>query len=135
MCVGQLLNRVAVDEVPKQDVVSQKGRSALLQLADQMLENGGMDRADEFHAYVVGPDPADVCLDRVDRVELDPDRFIEARALHEFEPATFGRDVVDIDPVVALATAPELNLRLQRNSGITPWKLWTLGALFGFTGH
>lgn len=136
VCVGQWLNRLSVDGVPKQTPLSQKGRrSALLQPADEVLENGRMDRPDELHSDIVPVHPADIRLDGIDRVELDPDHFVEARALDEFEPASIGRRVVDVDPVMALTAAPELHFRLKRNPSVAPRKLRPLAALFSVAVH
>jgi hypothetical protein len=131
-----MLNRRAVDGVPKQTPLSQRGRgSAPLQAADEVLENGRMDRPDELYSDIMSTHPADVRLDGIDRVELDPDHFVEARALDEFETTSIGRRVVDVDPVVALTAAPELHLRLQRDPSVAPRKLRTLAALVSLADH
>ena len=69
-------------------------------------------------------DPTDAGLDRIVAVELDPDCFVKARPFDELELAAFRRDVEDVHPIVMLAGAAKLHLRLKRNARALPMP-WT----------
>ena len=83
--------------------------SAVPEAADKDIEHSRVDRPDELDAYVRPLDPADARLDGIQTVELFPHRLIEARPLDELELAAFARNVVDIDEVIALTAAAELD--------------------------
>jgi hypothetical protein len=61
--------------------------SAAFQSLYEGIEDSGMYGADEFNADVMTSSPANVCFNRIQRVELDPHLLIEPGPLNELEPA------------------------------------------------
>ena len=64
-----------------------KGCLRTRQAGDEPVEDRRMDRLDEVHAGIEALDPANLGLERLKAVELDPQLLFEPRPLDELEPA------------------------------------------------
>ena len=70
------------------------------------FEDGGMDRPLEFYSGDMAFDPTHHSLKRLDPLQLNPKLLVELRALNEFDPASFWRQIENSDTIRVPSSAP-----------------------------
>lgn len=76
-----------------------------------MLQNGRVYRGGELEAGKKVLSPTNDSFERVQLVKFNPNPLIQARPLHELDPAAINRQIENVHAIVCGTGATELHLR------------------------